>query len=137
MAALTVSAYASDQSPESVSCPSHVRLESVTLKPTEATEGFLSSTTHTAQRLTGFSLFEGPPEQEGNLKPTRTTKTASGEIAYWKLDAGAQDGIWMTCDYAEGVVRLATRVPPLTSSCEAVAQRRTNPNRLEVRFQCR
>lgn len=136
-ATLTVSAYASDQNQGSVSYPSHVRLGSVTLKPTEATEGFSSSTTHTAQRLTGFSLFEGPPEQEGSLKPTRTTQSASGEVAYWTFDASAQDGIWMTCDYAEGVVRLATRVSPLASSCEAVAQRRTNPKRLEVRFQCR
>lgn len=136
-ATLTVSAYASDQSPGSVSCPSNVRLESVTLKPTEATEDFSSSTAHTAQRLTGFSLFEGPPEQEGSLKPTRTTQSASGETSYWKFDASAPDGIWMTCDYAQGIVRLATRVSSLASSCEAVVQRRTNPKRLEVRFQCR
>lgn len=136
-ATLHLSAHASDQNQGSVSCPSHVRLESVTLKSTEATEGFSSSTTRTAQRLTGFSLFEGPPEQEGSLKPTRTTQSASGETSYWKFDASAPDGIWMTCDYAQGVVRLATRVSPLASSCEAVAQRRANPTRLEVRFQCR
>ena len=129
--------HASDPSQGTMTCPSHVKLESVSVKTTEATEGFTSSATRTAQRLTGFNLFDGPPEQEGSLKPTRTIRSVSGEISYWKFDAGAADGVWMTCDYAEGAVRLVARVSPSASSCEAVAQRRANPNRLEVRFQCR
>jgi hypothetical protein len=99
---------------ERFECPLKLSVDNGPLVLREPPPGFEPLVSHTVVFLTGASAFDGPPADGAMLKPL----SATTEATHWDF-GGVSQGKWLSCDYANGVVRLVRQVDDAVSSCTA------------------
>lgn len=94
-------------------CPESIRVSSATVTLESVPEGFEVFAPKSLMRLTGFNVYDGPPAQGAALKP----HSATARKALWKFEGSYPQGVFISCDYGNGIVRLATRAEGGVTSC--------------------
>ena len=117
-------------------CPSTVRLApGATVTPNDVPEGYESWVSDSIIHLSGYNLFDGPPKDMAQLKGS--DESSKGGVTTWTLTPGAYPlGVWISCDYAQGLVRIVRRADTVTS-CTATAEKVKLYGSLAVRFDCK
>lgn len=118
-------------------CPTQVRLKPATVVVNPPAPAFTPWVSDTALMLTGASAFDGPPEQGAALKPASDKRVAGGSTVVWHFEGKFEAGKWLSCDYAQGLVRLAVQVDAATTRCEARTRINKAPARPAVMLACR
>jgi hypothetical protein len=114
-------------------CPATVRLASGVVVAEDIPAGSESLVSSAIIRLSGNNLYDGPPIEGAVLMPTST----KASTATWVLSDKHPQGIWMSCDYAEGLVKLVKRAADSVTSCVATTKITKPQNTLETRFACK
>ena len=117
-----------------IKCPGAVHLSSGTVNPVDVPTDFRPVISKSIERLSGYSVFDGPPEEEALLKPW--SSSAKSNRSKWLFDQSVKYEVWVSCDYADGLIRLVQRVSNPVSACTAISQKIGDPKNLEVRFVC-
>ena len=117
----------------SYTCPSTVHLASGSVAPEDVPAGYESRVSSSIIRLSGNNLYEGPPENGAQLKPWST----KGSVSTWELPGEHPQGVWISCDYAEGLVKIVARISDLATSCVATTERVKPYNTLAAHFVCK
>lgn len=112
--ALTPTAFAED----SCLCPDKVRLTSAVVAPEDVPPGFTPLVSGSIVRLSGVSVFDGPPEEGAMLKPT--SSGLKGRRTLWTLSPASPQGTWISCDYAQGLIRLVKPIGTTPTSVTAL-----------------
>ena len=117
-------------------CPSTVRLApGATVIPKDVPEDYESLVPDSILHLSGYSLFDGPPKDRAQLKSSESSK---GGVTTWTLTPGAYPlGVWISCDYAQGLVRIVKRARDPVASCTATSEKVKPYGSLAVRFDCK
>ena len=118
---------------DTYNCPGTVRLASASVVPQDVPVGYESRVSNSIIRLSGNNLYEGPPENGAQLKP-RSTK---GNVSTWELPGEHPQGVWISCDYAEGLVKIVARISDSATSCVATTERVKPYNTLAAHFVCK
>lgn len=120
-------------------CPETTRLEAAVVAPTGLPEGFALMTSKAPIRLSGISVFDGPPERNAVLIPAaeRGDLRRKETVSLWKFEGAYPEGKYISCDYAQGVLHLHVRVAEGVTQCEAFTARRKPHATLTARFVCR
>jgi hypothetical protein len=116
----------------SQTCPSRVHLASGAIPPADVPAGFQASFSDSQIWLSGFSVFEGLPEKGASLAPV---SSAAG-TATWKFEGLASDGRWLSCDYANGLIHLASRAADTAKSCKGTFHTSGDPKLPHAEFTC-
>lgn len=116
----------------SQACPARVHVASGAVLPADVPAGFQASFSDSQVWLSGFSVFEGPPEKGASLVPD----SSHGGIATWKFEGPAPDGHWLSCDYANGLIHLAVRAADTAKSCKGTFQTSGDPKLPHAEFIC-
>ena len=119
---------------ETMMCPSTVRVASGLIEPKDVPVGFRPIISNLSERLSGGSVFDGPPEQGGSLKPFSSSEKS--HRAKWIFAKEAKYEVWISCDYANGLIRLVKRVQEPVASCTAVFNKTGATSVLEGKFMC-
>lgn len=118
-------------------CPAQLRLNSATVTVNPPAPAFTPSVSDMPLALTGASAFDGPPEQGAALKPVSDKRSAGGSTTVWHFEGSFEAGKWLSCDYAQGLVRLAVQVDAAATRCEARTAAAKAPARVTVTLACR
>lgn len=118
---------------DSYSCPATVRLASGSLVQEDIPAGYESLVSSSIIRLSGNNLYDGPPKEGAALKPT----SSKGNVATWILPGKYPQGVWISCDYADGLVKIIARTSDSVTSCIATSEKVKPHNTLAVRFVCK
>lgn len=129
---------------QSFVCPAQVRLNAATATVSPAAPGFTPLVSDAPLPLTGASAFNGPPEEGAALKPASERRGAAGSTAVWRFERSSgsshevsiNTGKWMSCDYAQGLVRLTVQVHADTKNCEARTVPAKAAGRVSVLLAC-
>ena len=132
-AAASLFACASHAAQASHVCPSRVHVASGALVPADIPAGFQATFSDSQVWLTGYSVFEGPPERGAALVPD----AGRGRTATWKFTSAAADGFWLSCDYANGLIHLAVRADDKATTCRASFSSSGDPKLSSAEFTCR
>lgn len=114
-------------------CPDSIHIASATMRLDPVPPGYDVVVPKSRVRLTGFNVFDGPPEREAALKP----RALSATDVTWELDGDYPQGVFLSCDYREGLIRLVVRAPDAVRSCSARTEVAKPHDTLRVRFTCR
>jgi len=87
-------------------------------------------------RLTGASVFDGPPVELASLVPDHQTGKGAHTRATWKFEGEFPKGKWISCDYGEGLVYLAHKLEDSVIRCTATFDQEPKPPSLVIRFTC-
>jgi len=129
-------------------CPAQVRLNAATATVSPAAPGFTPLVSDAPLPLTGASAFDGPPEEGAALKPASERRGAAGTTTVWRFERSSEGshevshevsintGRWMSCDYAQGLVRLTAKVHAGTKNCEARTTPAKAAGRVSVLLAC-
>ena len=120
---------------ESLTCPATVRLVSGVVFPEDVPTGFKPIISKSNVRLSGASIFDGPPEQGASLIPVNATEESN--FGKWAFYGDTKENVWLSCDYADGFIRLAKHVNKSVSSCTSIAKQPAPKKILSMRFECR
>ena len=115
-------------------CPDEIQLESAQLKSDRLSSGWASSSYSGPVRLTGVSLFDGPPQEGAQLKPANAETSDSNTV--WHFSPIASN-LWLRCDYASGLFSLSMKVQEPVAECRAVLMKTGLPKVLHAKFSCR
>lgn len=96
-------------------CPDKVRLASGIVVAEDVPSEYQPLISERVNRLTGVSAFDGPPKDGAILKPLIQKR----EQIKWIFEGAYEKGKWVSCDYADGLIRLVQQVPNFTSVCIA------------------
>jgi hypothetical protein len=120
-------------------CPAQVRLSQATVAVNPPAPGFTPLVSDLPLPLTGASAFDGPPEEGAVLKPAAEQRGAAGRSTVWRFEGRFEAGKWLSCDYAQGLVRLAVAVDAASTRCEALTAATPGPGpaRTTVKLACR
>lgn len=119
---------------EVFNCPATVRLASATVAAEDVPAGYEAWVSDSIIRLSGNNLYDGPPRYMAQLKPD----FSKGNATTWMLHPGNYpQGVWVSCDYAGGLVTIASRVSDAATSCVATTETVKPHNTLAVRFVCK
>lgn len=121
---------------ETYVCPPKVQLSSGKISEKFVSPSFTAMVSESPIWLTGASAFDGPPEEGASIKPDRTRKIGKTETSIWVFHGVLDRGKWVTCDYSDGLVRLAAQVNDRSLKCSAAAERRHNPDMLSIAISC-
>jgi hypothetical protein len=76
-------------------------------------------------RLTGVTIYDGPPSQNHKVKPY-SVKTTKGELRVsWRLPESKRN-YHLTCSYERTTASLTALLPPGMNGCNAVFDRRVS-----------
>jgi hypothetical protein len=76
-------------------------------------------------RLTGVTIFDGPPSQNHRVKPY-SVKSAKGELRVsWRLPQSKRN-FHLACTYERTTASLTALLPPGMNGCNAVFDRRVS-----------
>jgi hypothetical protein len=120
---------------DSYNCPRTVHLASGTVASEDVPPGYESVISNSVIHLSGFSMFDGPPKEGAALKPTSTS--SQGNVVTWKFEGSFSRGKWISCDYADGLVRVVVRAVDSVTSCVAEAKTAKPQGNLSASFTCR
>ena len=121
-------------SSEAMICPSTVRIASGSIEPEDVPAGYRPIISNSFERLSGGSVFDGPPEAGGSLKPFSSSEKS--HRAKWVFAKEAKYEVWISCDYANGLMRLVRRIPEPVSACTAIFSKTGETKVLEGKFVC-
>lgn len=122
---------------QNISCPETVRVASATLESSDVPAGHKVIVSKSPVRLTGINAFNGPPEDGAVLVPKSERSSRSASTATWKFEGDYPQGKFVSCDYAQGLIRVAARLEDTVSTCTG-STRPTKPyNTLGASFHCR
>jgi hypothetical protein len=108
-----------------VVCPDSLEVRQEAITPSEEW-----TVTHTDPplRLTGVTVFDGPPSQNHKVKPF-STRSTQGELRItWRLPESRRN-FHLMCTYERTSANLVTIIPPGVYGCEAVFDRRVSYGR--------
>lgn len=120
---------------EKLICPSRVRLASGSVVSEDVPPGYTPFVPGGVARLTGVTVFDGPPEDGAALKPSSIS--SSGERVKWVFEGTYEKGKWISCDYEKGLITLVRQVAEPASTCAATIKKTKPYNNLEAGFSCR
>jgi hypothetical protein len=76
-------------------------------------------------RLTGVTIYDGPPSQNRKVKPY-SVKSTKGELRVsWRLPESKRN-FHLTCSYERTTASLTALLPPGMNGCNAVFDRRVS-----------
>jgi hypothetical protein len=108
-----------------VVCPDSLEVQQQAVTPSG---DWTATYTDPPLRLTGVTVYDGPPSQNRKLKP-RSTKSTEGELrVIWRLPA-SQRNFHLMCTYERTSANLVTVLPPGVSVCTAVFDPRVSYGR--------
>lgn len=84
-------------------------------------------------RLTGVSVYDGPPKEGAMLKPAAD----DGSAVLWQLNLATGVQAWVSCDYANGIAKLVKSMPDATRQCSATVTKVPLPTGLKATLRCR
>lgn len=116
-------------------CPDRIRLTSGIINTEDIPSGYKPLIASSSILLTGANMFDGPPEEGAVLKPFLVS--ANGAVIKWILDGPYENGKWLSCDYADGLIRLVTKAKDATTTCVATIKASKPHNILTIRFDCK
>jgi hypothetical protein len=116
-------------------CKTKVSISNGTLAPSNLPAGFQLFVPDTPVFLSGVSVFDGPPAEGALLKPTSISP--HGESVVWELSPSSSAGTWISCDYADGLVRLVKKLEQPAADCTATISKTRPPKGIEARFLCK
>lgn len=114
-------------------CPEKVRLSSGTISDQDIAD-WKPEVPSSVIWLTGASVYDGPPQERASLVPTRTNK--SGSVMKWVLEGSDARGVWIACDYGDGVASLVRRIPDASKQCTVTASKSGKPRVMKMQFVC-
>ena len=79
-------------------------------------------------RLTGVTIFNGPPSQNRKVKPFSTRSTQGELRIVWRLPESPRN-FHLLCTYERTSANLVTVLPPGVTSCSAVYDRHVSYGR--------
>ncbi len=83
------------------------------------------SHTNPPLRLTGVTIYDGPPSQNHKVKPF-SVKSAKGELRVsWRLPPSRRN-FYLSCSYERTTASLVGLLPPGMNGCNAVFDRRVS-----------
>ena len=124
---------------DSLSCPPHISLNPAEVNADSLPARFKPITPPSAQanavlRLSGLSVYDGPPEEGAVLMPDSGMETRSGQELKWQLNPAHPT--WVSCDYAQGQVRLATLITGQPRGCTASVKKLGDGDGVEIGVRC-
>jgi len=120
---------------ENMICPDKVRLASGSVVSEDVPPGYKSLVSPSIVRLTGVTVFDGPPEDGAVLKPASFSR--NGERIKWIFGGTNEKGKWISCDYADGLIRLVKQIGDPTSYCTATIEKTEPHKTLDAKITCK
>ena len=119
---------------EHIVCPGWVRLAPQETRLQEVPAGYSLFISGSVVRLSGVSAYDGPPEDGAILKPI-THGSNSAKIE-WRFNGAFDKGKWLSCDFANGLIRLTREIAKQTVTCTAMVSRTEPQKTLEADISC-
>lgn len=116
-------------------CKDKIRLASGNVVPDDVPDGYTPFISSSINRLTGVSVFDGPPEDGALLKPFSVTQ--KGAQIKWVFEGSYEKGKWFSCDYADGLIRLIQKIPEPASVCIATIRKIKPYNTIAGMISCK
>jgi hypothetical protein len=108
-----------------VVCPDSLEVQQRAVTPSE---DWTATYTDPPLRLTGVTVFNGPPSQNRKVKPF-STRSAQGELRIvWRLPESPRN-FHLMCTYERTSANLVTVLPPGVTVCTTVFDRRVSYGR--------
>ena len=104
-----------------VSCPDQLQVE----QRAQAPSGWSVAYSDIGPRLSGITLFDGPPANRSSLKYDRRRQTATELILTWILRDSPRSH-YLLCSYERTTAQINTALPPGTGRCDVVFDRTTS-----------
>ena len=102
-------------------CPDQLEVEQRAQPPA----GWFVAYSEIAPRLSGVTLFDGPPANRVSLKYDRRRQTATELTLTWILRDSPRSH-YLQCSYERTTAHINTALPPGTGRCEIVFDRTTS-----------
>ena len=102
-----------------VGCPRKVEVKQALAAPPS---GWTAGLDKLPTEAAGVSVFEGPPEELGDLVPDDSKNAADTRSDIWNLPHSDR-GYWLVCHYANTTVILSRQLPATVTRCEAVYEK--------------
>ena len=118
---------------DTYTCPATVYLASGVVVAEDIPAGSEALVSSAIIRLSGNNLYDGPPSEDAALIPTST----KASTATWVLSDKHPQGVWMSCDYAEGLVKIIKRTADSVTTCVATTKITKPQNTQETTFVCK
>jgi hypothetical protein len=108
-----------------VVCPDSLEVQQQAVTPSE---DWTATYTDPPLRLTGVTVYDGPPSQKHKVKPF-STRSMQGELRIvWRLPESRRN-FHLMCTYERTSAHLVTVLPPGVTVCTAVFDRRVSYGR--------
>ncbi len=108
-----------------VNCPDSLEVEQKAVTPSG---DWTATYTDPPLRLTGVTVYDGPPSQNHKVKPY-STRSEQGDLRIvWRL-AESRRNFHLMCTYERTSASLVTVLPPGVTVCTAVFDRRVSYGR--------
>ena len=108
-----------------VACPASLEVQQQAVPPSEEWTAIYSDP---PLRLTGVTIFNGPPSQNRKVKPFSTRSTQGELRIVWRLPDSPRN-FHLLCTYERTSANLVTVLPPGVTSCSAVYDRHVSYGR--------
>ena len=104
-----------------VGCPDQLHVE----QRAQAPSGWSIGYSDIGPRLSGITLFDGPPANRSSLKYDRRRQTATELILTWILRDSPRSH-YLLCSYERTTAQINIALPPGTGRCDVVFDRTTS-----------
>ena len=108
-----------------VVCPDALEVQQQAVTPSD---DWTVTYTEPPLRLTGVTVYDGPPSQNHKLRPRSTRSTESELRIIWRLPESRRN-FHLMCTYERTSASLVTVLPPGVTVCTAVFDRRVSYGR--------
>jgi len=108
-----------------VACPDSLEVQQQAVPPSEDWTAIYSDP---PLRLTGVTIFNGPPSQNRKVRPFSTRSTQGELRIVWRLPESPRN-FHLLCTYERTSANLVTVLPPGVTSCSAVYDRHVSYGR--------
>ncbi|WP_157263451.1 STY0301 family protein [Azohydromonas aeria] len=117
-----------------IECPTRIFMDSGQVALKDLPTGFVVSTPKSSFLLYSMTVYNGPPEKKSSMAPNLDVRSRDSG---WKFEGDFPEGKWISCDYAEGLIRLAKRLDEPTEQCRGILEQKGNPKLPHGVFRCR
>lgn len=126
-------------------CPASVSLSSGVVAADKTPRGSQTLISKSPIYLTGVSIFDGPPEQGAALIPVseqsqsnnNDSSVSRGSAILWNFEENYPQGIYISCDYGKGIVRVFSKIAVAPHACTANVQHLKLHDELKANFSCK
>jgi len=108
-----------------VACPDSLEVQQQAVTPSE---DWTATYTDPPLRLTGVTVYDGPPSQNHKVKPYSTRSTQGELRIVWRLPESRRN-FHLMCTYERTSANLVTVLPPGVTVCTTVFDRRVSYGR--------